>query len=356
MSRIIFEFLAFCLSSDRPVPEGIETLDWEKMYKFACQQAIVGVMFNGVLKLKDKGVEIPRPLFLKWLSQTEKLKRKNVLMNQKCVDVVKQFKEDGFNCCILKGQGNTVLYANPLLRSAGDIDVWVDADRDRIIDTVKQRYHIDEVRIYHIGYHIDDVPVEAHFVPGIMNNPFYNRRLQQFYASERDRQCQHFVELPENVGRIPVPTLEFNLIYQMAHLMHHFFDEGIGLRQMIDYYYLLKKAKKEGIDTDWVIKKLKYLNLYKFAGAVMFVLQRVLGLEDDFLIVPVDKRRGVTLGREIFKGGNFGKYSGLTRHGTGTKYFLKHWRSLHFVKEYPVEALSEPIFRTYHFFWRLRYN
>jgi hypothetical protein len=356
MSRIVFDFLTFCLTSDKSVPKGIETVEWEKMYQFARQQAIVGVMFNGVLKLKDKGVDIPRPIFLKWLSQAEKIKKRNAVMNQKCVDIAAHLVNDGLSCCILKGQGNAVLYNTPLLRSPGDIDVWIDADRDAIIDNVRRRYEIEEIRIYHIGYHVDDVSVEAHFVPGIMNNPFYNRRLQKFYAFERDKQCRNYVDLPGGVGCVPVPTLDFNLIYQMAHLMHHFFDEGIGLRQMIDYFFLLKEAKRNDLDNEWVVSKLKYLNLYKFAGAVMFVLQRVLGLEDDFLIVPTDKRRGRTLGREIFKGGNFGKYSGLTRHGAGTKYFLKHWRNLHFVREYPVEALSEPIFRTYHFFWRLRYN
>ncbi len=36
------------------------------------------------------------------------------------------------------------------------------------------------------------------------------------------------------------------------------------------------------------------------------------------------------------------------------KYFLKIWRNMHFVRYYPAEALSEPIFRTWHFFWRMK--
>lgn len=36
------------------------------------------------------------------------------------------------------------------------------------------------------------------------------------------------------------------------------------------------------------------------------------------------------------------------------KYFLNIWRNMHFVRYYPAEALSEPIFRTWHFFWRMK--
>lgn len=159
-----------------------------------------------------------------------------------------------------------------------------------------------------------------------------------------------------------MPTVEFNVIYQLSHLMHHFFDEGIGLRQMVDYYYVLNKFRDESLEFRDSAKSieleetLKYLGLWKFAGAVMYVMREVFGLEEKYMIAPVDEKRGRTLMNEILKGGNFGKYSGLTQHSTGGKYFLKHWRNLHFVKEYPSEALSEPIFRTWHFFWRLRHR
>ena len=139
--------------------------------------------------------------------------------------------------------------------------------------------------------------------------------------------------------------------------MRHFFDEGIGLRQFVDYYYLLRNAKDNmGMRIGDLEMLLRYLGMWKFAGAVMFVMREVFALEDGLLIVPVDERRGRTLLAEILKGGNFGKHSGLTDHSTGGKYFAKIWRNLHFAREYPAEALCEPIFRTWHFFWRLKHS
>ena len=109
-----------------------------------------------------------------------------------------------------------------------------------------------------------------------------------------------------------------------------------------------------------VQRELKYLGLWNFAGAVMFVLHEVLGLSEDKMIVPVDEKRGRLLLAEILDGGNFGrhftKYAGFTHQSMGKKYFLKIWRNMHFVRYYPAEALCEPIFRTWHFFWRLKHR
>ena len=108
---------------------------------------------------------------------------------------------------------------------------------------------------------------------------------------------------------------------------------------------------------DVVQRELKYLGLWKFAGAVMYVLHEALGLSEEKMIVPMDEKRGKLLLAEILNGGNFGKhftkYAGFTHQSMGKKYFLKIWRNMHFVRYYPAEALSEPIFRTWHFFWRI---
>ena len=243
----------------------------------------------------------------------------------------------------------------------------IDARQRSIFVNLKLRVFINEQpsddEYQHIDYPVfSDVEVEVHFIPTAKNNPIYNRRIQKWADEWLNKKADGgylLAEQPDGQGKIPVPSVEFNVIYQMSHLIHHFFDEGIGLRQMIDYYYVLKKFRDESLEFRDSAKSieleetLKYLGLWKFAGAVMYVMCEVFALEEQYMIAPVDEKRGKTLLNEILKGGNFGKYSGLTQHSTGGKYFLKHWRNLHFVKEYPSEALCEPIFRTWHFFWRL---
>ncbi|RHL33282.1 hypothetical protein DW026_14490 [Segatella copri] len=137
--------------------------------------------------------------------------------------------------------------------------------------------------------------------------------------------------------------------------------EGIGLRQLFDYYFVDVKWHTDLTNlTDLAAlqRDLKWLGLWKFAGAVMYVLHEALGLSEENMIVPMDEKRGKLLLAEILNGGNFGKhftkYGHFTQQGMAKKYFLKIWRNMHFVRYYPAEALSEPIFRTWHFFWRMK--
>lgn len=351
-------FLKYCLDESLPLPENTKNIDWKGMQTWAEQQAIVGIIFSGIEKAEGL-ISISREELFQWIGYVQRIEQQNRLVNKRCVELVKEFQNAGFDCSILKGQGNAMLYQAPLRRSPGDIDLLVIDKRNTVTQYVKDRYPHTRTAYQHIDYPVfNDVPVEIHYLPIYVNNPFYNLRLQRWFKNKGDKGCM-VVNFPGDAGSISVPSNKFNVIYQLTHLMHHFFDEGIGLRQMIDYYYVLKKFRDESLEFRDSAKSieleetLKYLGLWKFAGAVMYVMREVFGLEENYMIAPVDEKRGKTLMNEILKGGNFGKYSGLTQHSTGGKYFLKHWRNLHFVREYPSEALCEPFFRTWHFFWRL---
>ena len=65
-------------------------------------------------------------------------------------------------------------------------------------------------------------------------------------------QCSNVVSLPDCIGDIAIPTTAFNVIYQLTHLYHHFFDEGIGMRQIIDYFLVVNDfSKNVFLDTDF---------------------------------------------------------------------------------------------------------
>ena len=91
---------------------------------------------------------------------------------------------------------------------------------------------------------MDGVPVELHFFPCSMNNPIYHARLQKWFRRNADLQCSNVVKLPDGAGDIAIPTTAFNVVYQLTHLYHHFFDEGIGMRQIIDYFLVVNDFSK----------------------------------------------------------------------------------------------------------------
>lgn len=364
-SSAIFLFLRYCLEDKVDLSMVVSNMDWRQLYSFATKQTIIGICFDGIRRLSEEYPEelkknpIERDLLMTWMGVSQQIRRQNMKVNGVAAKLYSMLREDGLRCCILKGQGNALMYPNAYSRNPGDIDVWVNASREQITEYAKKHFELgDDIRYQHIETSVDGVPVELHFFPCTMNNPIYNARLQKWFKRNADLQCSNVVSLPDGIGEIAIPTTAFNVVYQLTHLYHHFFDEGIGMRQIIDYYYVVSMLNVNCEMLTWLQKELKHLGLWKFAGAVMYVLHEALGISEEKMIAPMDEKRGKLLLAEILEGGNFGrhftKYGGFTHQSMGKKYFLKIWRNMHFVRYYPAEALSEPIFRTWHFFWRVK--
>ena len=363
----IFAFLRCCLGCKENMSRVIAGMDWQELYSFASKQALLGLCFDGIERLGKEYPEelkqnpIGRGLLMTWMGKAQQIRRQNMKVNAVASKLFSMLREDGMRCCILKGQGNALMYPNAYSRNPGDIDVWIDASRERIMEYAQKKFELgDDIRLQHLETSLDGVPVELHFFPCSMNNPIYHARLQKWFRRNADLQCSNVVGLPDGAGDIAIPTTAFNVVYQLTHLYHHFFDEGIGMRQIIDYYFVASMLNVNCEMLTWLQKDLKHLGLWKFAGAVMYVLHEALGLSEEKMIAPMDEKRGRLLLAEILDGGNFGrhftKYAGFTHQSMGKKYFLKIWRNMHFVRYYPAEALCEPLFRTWHFFWRLKYK
>ena len=70
-----------------------------------------------------------KALLLNWIGIGEVIRQQNKLVNQRCRELIKLLTESNQRYCILKGQGNAMMYSNPYGRNAGDIDVWLDGGK-----------------------------------------------------------------------------------------------------------------------------------------------------------------------------------------------------------------------------------
>ena len=243
---MIFDFLKYYLGGKDNMSNVVADIDWEQLYSFASKQAILGLCFNGIERLgreysdELKQNPIERDLLMTWMGKAQQIHRQNMKVNTVASKLFSMLREDGLRCCILKGQGNALMYPNPYSRTPGDIDVWVNASREEITEYAKCHFKLEaDIRFHHLETTMDGVPVELHFFPCSMNNPLYHARLQKWFKRNADLQCSNVVSVPDGIGEIAIPTTAFNIIYQLTHLYHHFFDEGIGMRQIIDYYYVV---------------------------------------------------------------------------------------------------------------------
>ena len=370
-----FQLLRFSIGASEQIPLPMSGDMWSGIYEIARQQSLLGILFDGIQNIPDVGMD--KKLLLRWYSASEQIRNANEKTNRAAVEVCESLRGQGFRSCVLKGQGNNLLYPHPYSRMSGDIDLWVVSEEreegrrrmdelaEKVIEYAKRR-NPEAKALYH---HVDagmfqGIEVEMHYRPSFLNNLIYNRRLQRWFEENAEEQFANEVELPDGAGRICVPTHRFNVVYQLVHMYNHLIHEGIGLRQMVDYYFLrttdnrqrTTDSGQQATDNRRVLDTLRHLGLYRFAGAVMWVLKEKLGMEEDCLIVPPDERLGKVLFDEIMQGGNFGQHDERVKHDASPwqKNIQRLKRDVRLLCYFPSECLWEPIFRWYHFFWRMR--
>ena len=356
-----FQLLRLAIGSSDVIP-SIEKEEWNTIYEMARKQSLLGVAFDGVQKMSDadkmkgESMEMDVDLLMTWIGKCKQIEKRNRQLDEAVGKVSAWFQKKGFRTCILKGQGNALMYPRPEHRTPGDIDLWVSGKPSEVIRFVHSIAPDEKASYHHIDFPaFNGIPVEVHYRPCYLQNPLHNHRLQRFFAEHADEQFSHEVDLGE--GKVAIPTASFNAVYQLVHIYNHLFQEGIGLRQIVDYYFVIEKWHTDltdSTDLDALRLELKHLGLWQFAGAVIYVLHEVLGLQEDKMIAPMDVKRGKLLLEEILQGGNFGQYDERYGFGHGSighnlQRLFRDWR---LVRYYPTEALSEPIFRIWHFFWR----
>ena len=332
---------------------------------------MVGIAFRGVEQLPETQ-RPPKALLMQWYMTTERIKAMNADLDRKALAVANKFLENGFPGVVLKGQGIAQLYrverignCHPeastthhtlnttqdlkVYRNPGDIDIWLMGTRKEILDYVRR--HVPDCKpVYH---HVDfpvveGLDIEVHFTPTWMNSPVTNRRLQQFF---REQSSSSF---SSSSKALPTPSLAFNRFYILVHIYRHLFAEGIGLRQLLDYYFVLCQGFTEE-EREETMHTLRSLKMQRFAAAVMWVLQQVFGMDDRYLLIPPDEREGRFLLSEIMQAGNFGQHDERLQHIKGESRL--HWglrkvvRNFRFVRSYPSEVLWSPLFKLWQFFF-----
>ena len=435
--KIFFDFLRFSIGSAKETPSSLKEADWKELYRIAQKQCLVGILFDGIKKLPAEHVGMEKELLLQWMAESQMLEKANVRLNDAAIQVSEWFRKKGFRTCILKGQGNALMYPNPYSRTPGDIDIWVEGGDKRVISFVRSISPHEKACYHHIEFpSYKGVEVEVHYRPSFLLCFWHNRKLQKYYERVKEEQFSHRVMLGEQ-GEIAIPTVEFNLIFQLTHIFSHLMNEGIGLRQLLDYYYVLCDFYKvyqnfskthpssltlkggstafpkplspqgtgdvtapprrseplrskvggpskvspdcagwdrlsiEGDNSagsttavtssastalDVVQKELKELGLWKFAGGIMYIMQEVFGMPASRLIVPPNEKYGRFVLNEVLEAGNFGKHDARNRFGRSKLGHNLHrvYRDIRLVRYFPAEALCEPLFRIWHFFWRMK--
>lgn len=371
---LFFELLQIAIGNRKELSRTPTAEEWRELFVLAQRQTLVGIAFRGV-ELLPEAQRPPKLLLMQWYMATERIKAMNTDLDRKALAVANKFLSEGFPGIVLKGQGISKLYilrddenddenenqpsrrdkltlASTLgvYRTPGDIDIWLHGERKDILKYVHRHVPTCKPVYHHVDFPvIEGLDIEVHFTPSWMNSPFTNRRLQQWFRSF----ICHLSSV--NYKEIPSPSLTFNRVYILVHIYRHLFHEGIGLRQLLDYYFVLHQGftEEERAET---MRTLHSLRMGRFTAAVMWVLQEVYGMDDRYLLTAPNEKEGRFLLNEIMLAGNFGHYDERMQHERGES--ALHWglrkvkRNFRFVRSYPSEVLWSPLFKLWHWAWR----
>lgn len=350
--ELFFAFLRFSIGAG-DMPDDMASADWSYMYDMACRQAMTGILFSGVERL-PKSLRPEYALLMRWYAECRRIEKAGERADKTAAAVSRWFALHGRRSCILKGQGNALMYPEPHRRTSGDVDIWVEGKPEDIIRMVRDIDPKAEIIYHHIEFpDYKGTPVEVHYRPRFLHHIVHNRRMQRWFADRAGRQFVNSISM--GGGTVCVPTDDMNIVVQTVHVYEHLLQDGIGLRQLTDYYFLLRRVHENGTDTAGMGDELRRMGLYGIASALMYVMKYVYAMPEELFIVPADRRRGQVVIAEMLAGGNFGQYDG---RGRFKNTFVGHnvlrlWRDMRLALYFPGECLSEPLFRLWHFGWRM---
>lgn len=353
------ELLKICLQETPQVSELLINMsnghiDWLDLLNFAAKQGVIGVYWHGIEHLFDTPIPLNKPTddeVMEWWGEVNDIKKRNEDLFKKTAFVSNTFRKEGFENCILKGQGNAIMYPDPFLRTPGDIDIWLKGTKEDITRYVNKMFPNKKGGKKHIEFPVfKDTLVEVHYIPNTLANSFAYNYIKKLFKEAQERQMNNYAILP-NGQKITVPTPDFNITYQLIHIMEHYLYEGITLKQMVDYFYVMKEFhlwQKEQSDETCINNIsiiLKKTGLSKFAKVIMYIMHEGLGLNAEYLYTDEDIKGGKLIFDSIVDEKDIHSYTlhnmhNISQYKNNTeRQSIKIYRALKLFPYFPQETL-----------------
>lgn len=370
VDKLFFELLQIALGNRGELSRVPTAKEWSDLYDESERQAVTGIMVAGLERLKnnldvnlnlDYTTNLDQLLLLQWIGISEQIRQGNLSLTKRCKELQQKVRNLGCNSSILKGQGVALYYDEPLrdLRQSGDVDIFVDCGLEEAL--VKVKGYGLEVKGWdykHLHLNIwDDTEVEMHYRVEVLLNLWKNRKLQKWFAEHREAIFGN-LNSNDNLNGMVTPTVEFNVFYILLHIYRHFLYEGVGFRQIIDYYFVLKNLN-DNVDFNsrahFATDAVKEFGMERFAKGLMWVMHEALGMPQEWMLWEPDEKEGRYILEQVMTGGNFGHHDKRLKHSGGklgaVKAILTH--NLHLLTHYPSDVIWAPVWIVWHKLWKM---
>lgn len=310
--QLLAKLLQFALRKGGEVPYLPTAKEWTKVYEESERQAIVGVMLYGLQQLIERDfsfkTNLPQGLMLQWIGVGEMIRQRNIVMDRAVVDLCKALEENNIKYIVVKGQTLNAIYPERNIRQSGDIDFMVHPHDwkkcYKMFDRKLGESSIDTHSEKHVEWEKDGISYEMHR----WLNDFASKKHQKYWDEVVMKEAWDNISTID-INGFSIATLPptYNALYVFLHLFYHLINEGVGLRQFIDWFYILEKGVQ--INKDVLKRHLEGIGLFEAYCGLGAVLTCYLGLEEDRFLFEISekyKKEAYKLVDNIFEGGNFG--------------------------------------------------
>ncbi len=214
-------------------------IDYSDIYRLAEEQSVIGLVAAGFEHVVD--IKPPKIVVLQFVGQTLQLEQRNTAMNYFIGVLVDKMKDAGIHTLLVKGQGIAQCYERPNWRSCGDVDFFLDSENYEKAKAflVPMATSVENEGEYkkHLAITIEPWVVELHgnlrcglsykmdeVIDEIQKDVFFGSDVRSWMSGETP---------------VFLPGADSDVLFVFTHFLTHFYQEGLGLRQICDWCRLL---------------------------------------------------------------------------------------------------------------------
>lgn len=287
---------------------GHGQIDWDRVLRISKEQTVVGLVTAGIEHMVD--LKLPKLTVLPFIMEVGTTVAINKQMNSYMESLFSLLDNESIHAVLIKGQGIAQCYERPLWRSSGDIDLLLNEDyykkakallaplAESVGEELSLRMHHDfkiegwTIEL-HGTLHSDYLPRMNRVMDGLIEDLFQVKLFRKWHNGNKD---------------ITLPAPNYDVIFVFCHIIQHFFQGGIGLRQVCDWCRLLWVYRND-IDKDFLERNLREMKMLSEWKAFACVAVDYLGMEEGSM--PLYDRRFLKkagfIVDFIMKVGNFGR-------------------------------------------------
>lgn len=252
---LFFELIRVALGSQDGLSRQLQAYEWDELFDLARKQSLVGICFVALQRLSattEEGyirIGMRKGTYLTWMAKASCICVQNQLQSEQLLRVSQFLENKGHRTIFMKGLVCGSRYPDPLFRQCGDIDFVV--KREEFKDVMKELEEVaqvdhDLIHEHHGMARIDDVTLEPHFKIHNFQNPLNDRMMAGFQRKLLERKERRFMALGAEERVAEVFPMEFEGMHMVSHMVNHVYEEGLGLRQVMDFAFWIKKIKDSG--------------------------------------------------------------------------------------------------------------